>query len=138
MVALQEAGRGLNHRHGERGHRGAQARQEKSDTDRSGKVSLPRWRGKAGTQRLGKLLPRTGGGGGTRSGAGQEPGRLGWGCAPGPVSRHLGCRPSGSWQGGTIGRVLGLPLRGRVEEALDGGNFRVGEPVQPEPRPQES
>ena len=36
-------------------------------------------------------------GGGTRSGAGQESGRLGWGCAPGPVSRHLGCEPSESW-----------------------------------------
>ena len=55
------------------------------------------------------------------------------------MGRSYGRRArAGSWQGGTIGRVLGLPLRGRVEEALDGGNFRVGEPVQPEPRPQES
>ena len=79
MVALQEAGSGLNHRHSAGGHRGAQARQEKSDTDRSGKVRLPRWRGEAGTQRLVKLLPWTG--------VGVAPGRVqdrslaGWGGA---------------------------------------------------------
>ena len=56
----------------------------------------------------------------------------------GLVSRRLCCEPSGSWQGGTAGRALGLPLRGRVEDALDEGGFRVGEPVQPEPGPQES
>lgn len=33
---------------------------KKSDTDRSGKVRLPRWRGEAGTQRLAKLLPGRG------------------------------------------------------------------------------
>lgn len=30
------------------------------------------------------------------------------------------------------------PLRGRVEDALDEEDFRVGEPVQPEPQPQGS
>ena len=79
MVTLQEAGRGVNRRHDEGGHRGAQAWQEKSDTDRSGKISLPRWRGEAGTQRVAKLLPRTG--------LGVAPGRVqdrslaGWGGA---------------------------------------------------------
>lgn len=51
------------------------------------------------------------------------------------VSRLLGYKPSGSWQGGTGGKELGLPLRGRMEDALDEGDFRVGKPIQPESGP---
>lgn len=51
------------------------------------------------------------------------------------VSWCLGSKPSGSWQRGRTGRALGLPLKGRMEDALDEGAFRVGEPVQPEPGP---
>lgn len=116
--------------------RGAQARKGKSDTGRSGKASLPRQQGEAGTQSLEKLLPLMAGG--PRMGAGQEPGWLGWGRA------LAGEQVSGLralWElAGRKSREGSGPAseRGRVEDASIEGGFRVGEPVQPEPEPQGS
>ena len=69
--------------------------------------------------------------------AGREPGRLGRG-EVGQAGGRLGRQPSSSRQGGPADRALGWLLRGWMEHASDEGGFRVGEPVQPEPRPQGS